>query len=350
MPEPLPSSISDALQPVRRAPWWLWLQVLALDAPLVALFWQWMLAESHRVSLPWPFVAALLLATWLIYLLDRTLDLFHHGEAPPTARHRFCQRHLRPLVLVVIPALLWGLGWLAFTHLPSGLLWSGVAVATLTGVYLAVFVVKQGSRLQLLVLFSVCAGLTMLLSPLSLPPTLRFVAYGLVVILCFTLATRGVSAAFHRHFPKEVFGALLFALGCGVGVHFWVYDGHSWLCAESLLLWGLGLMNLTCISSVELEKKERDAVPPSAASVVQTSRRRFVTWALIGCCVLRLSGFTGGLAEAKQKFTAAVLVSALLMVLLHQMRRRMSVETHHWLADVALILPPLGWLVGKYWF
>lgn len=343
VPESEPAS-SDPIPTGRGAPWWLWLQVLALDAPLVAVLWQWMLAESHRVSLPWPFVAALVVATWLIYLLDRTLDLFHHGGPPATARHRFCQRHLRPLVLVVIPGLLWGLGWLGFSHLPSGLLWSGMAVATLTGVYLAVFVVRAGSRWQLLVLFAVCAGFTMLLAPLSLPPLLRFVAYGLVVLICFTLATRGVSAAFHRHFPKEVFGALLFALGCGAGVHFWVYDGHSWLCAETLMLWALGLMNLTSITVAELEEGGREGRETAPALAAQRARQNGLGAALGGFCVVRLSGWLGALPESRAQFTVVVLASVLLLVLLNAVRRKLSADTHHWLADVALILPALGWL------
>jgi len=76
--------------------WWLWLNVVNLDAPLVAVVWQLLLAGSMHVRLnayePW----ALGLAVWLIYIADHLIDTLRPAkggwEAP---RKQFFRRHWR---------------------------------------------------------------------------------------------------------------------------------------------------------------------------------------------------------------------------------------------------------------
>ena len=55
-------------------PWWLWWNVLSLDAPMVAVAWALVFAKSASVVLPGAEVAALGLVVWLIYTVDRLLD------------------------------------------------------------------------------------------------------------------------------------------------------------------------------------------------------------------------------------------------------------------------------------
>jgi hypothetical protein len=49
-----------------RIPWWLWPNVLSLDAPLVAVLWQAALAKVHHVAIMPGLHVALFLAVWLI--------------------------------------------------------------------------------------------------------------------------------------------------------------------------------------------------------------------------------------------------------------------------------------------
>ena len=58
-----------------RAPWWLWPNLLSLDAPLVALAWFWMFAKAWGVvSLPVSLPITMALAVWAIYAVDRVVD------------------------------------------------------------------------------------------------------------------------------------------------------------------------------------------------------------------------------------------------------------------------------------
>jgi hypothetical protein len=85
----------------------LWLNVVCLDAPLVAISWQWLFASSFHVTVPGPARVALFLAAWLIYLIDRLADSISlpSGSAK-TAREAFCLRHKNVwlgLILAIAP-------------------------------------------------------------------------------------------------------------------------------------------------------------------------------------------------------------------------------------------------------
>jgi hypothetical protein len=87
-------------------PLWLWPNLLSLDAPLVAVPWKWFLA--YRFSLPlrpaWRIVLGL--TVWVIYLLDRLLDvrksLSVNERAREPARHRFYRRHSRFMAALLV--------------------------------------------------------------------------------------------------------------------------------------------------------------------------------------------------------------------------------------------------------
>jgi hypothetical protein len=78
---------------VSRSPW-LWLNLVCLDAPLVAICWQWIFAHSVHLSVPIRHQAALFLTAWVIYLADRLGDSVSlvRGQ-PKSVRQQFCLRH-----------------------------------------------------------------------------------------------------------------------------------------------------------------------------------------------------------------------------------------------------------------
>ena len=78
---------------VSRSPW-LWLNLVCLDAPLVAICWQWIFAHSVHLSVPVGHRAALFLTAWVIYLADRFGDSVSlTTEQPKSVRQQFCVRH-----------------------------------------------------------------------------------------------------------------------------------------------------------------------------------------------------------------------------------------------------------------
>ena len=69
---------------------WLWPNLLSLDAPAVALLWQIFFARCFHAKLePLPSVL-LVLAVWLIYAADRTIDAWtDSGFEPRNASSAF---------------------------------------------------------------------------------------------------------------------------------------------------------------------------------------------------------------------------------------------------------------------
>jgi hypothetical protein len=71
-----------------------WLNVVCLDAPLVAIAWQWAFARSFGAAVNGGATVALFLTAWLIYLADRFGDSVSIDLRLSTAlRQRFCLRH-----------------------------------------------------------------------------------------------------------------------------------------------------------------------------------------------------------------------------------------------------------------
>ena len=72
---------------------WLWPNIVALDAPVVAVVWQRFVARAFAVHVPAIASVVLGLIVWGVYLLDRWLDARPHRPAEPAARHAFARRH-----------------------------------------------------------------------------------------------------------------------------------------------------------------------------------------------------------------------------------------------------------------
>jgi hypothetical protein len=72
----------------------LWLNLVCLDAPLVAICWQWIFAHSFHLSVPVGHRPALFLTAWIIYLADRFGDSVSLvTDQPRSVRQQFCLRH-----------------------------------------------------------------------------------------------------------------------------------------------------------------------------------------------------------------------------------------------------------------
>jgi hypothetical protein len=113
---------------------WLWPNLLSLDAPVVAVLWQILFARCFQVPIDALVAVLLLLTVWLIYAADRILDV-RKGECH-APRHEFYRRRWPKLLPVWIGVL--GLtSWLAAEHLTAGLFLRGAALLVAVGMYLA---------------------------------------------------------------------------------------------------------------------------------------------------------------------------------------------------------------------
>ena len=123
----------------RDTPFWLWLNVLSLDAPLVALVWQDFLARCYPPVMPAPAARfALFLSVWAIYIADRLIDVRAPAAENETMRHRFYRQNgafARTLLGVValagvVASVLW---------LPSIVLKNGLVTGAMVVCYMAIF-------------------------------------------------------------------------------------------------------------------------------------------------------------------------------------------------------------------
>lgn len=104
---------------------WQWPNIMAIDAALVAIGWQYLLVQEFFLSYS-PMTGLILgLSVWLTYVGDRWLDVQKiEPQKISTLRHRFTQRYARPLLGIWLLILIIN-GALAFSTLSPDDLLSG---------------------------------------------------------------------------------------------------------------------------------------------------------------------------------------------------------------------------------
>jgi hypothetical protein len=113
-----------------------WLNLVCLDAPLVALAWLGLFGRTFHVALDLGNCAILFLTAWLIYLADRLADaLALSGQAPSSLRGEFCLRHRRPWIWTLAAVALVDAG-LIWRSTDSKTFFIGAAVGTVAVIYL----------------------------------------------------------------------------------------------------------------------------------------------------------------------------------------------------------------------
>jgi len=90
---------------LRATPWWLWWNILSLDAPTVAVVWAALFAHAIGSRLSAGGATALALSVWIIYTSDRLLDGWTaRNRAFLQERHLFSDRHRFVLAALVMAA------------------------------------------------------------------------------------------------------------------------------------------------------------------------------------------------------------------------------------------------------
>lgn len=181
----------------------LWLNLVCLDAPFVAVAWLWLFARTFRIPLQVGNGVALFLTAWLIYLGDRWADSATlERDGPQSVRQQFCRRH-RKL-------------WIVVLALVSGL---------------DAFIIWRTTALETLLVGAVVGGLALIYLVLNHPLGLiwrSLPAKELVIGLLFAAGTLvallpGLKAFAAGLAVPAVFFAVLCALNC-ISIARWEYD------------------------------------------------------------------------------------------------------------------------------
>lgn len=119
-----------------RTPVWLWMNLLSLDAPLVALVWQDFLTRCYPSMLRPAGRWMLGLTVWAIYLADHLIDL--HSAPTGSIYTSFYRRHRR-LALGLLVTLIGADTLIATLWLRHSVLLNGLIVGAAVGLYLCIF-------------------------------------------------------------------------------------------------------------------------------------------------------------------------------------------------------------------
>jgi hypothetical protein len=115
----------------------MWLNLVCLDAPIVAVLWLWLFARTFTLPVRPGNTVALFLTAWLIYLADRLADAVSlKTGAPRSLRQEFCLRYREIWISALI--LIGGFDVYVIWHsIAPGTFVAGAGVGILAVVYLA---------------------------------------------------------------------------------------------------------------------------------------------------------------------------------------------------------------------
>jgi hypothetical protein len=259
-------------------PFWLWPNLLSLDAPLVAVLWQGFLAYRFSLPLRPPARLVLGLTVWAIYLLDRLLDARKPPSLCEPARHRYYRRHSK-LMATLLALVLVADGWIAILRLRPAILREGLIPLVGVLAYLA------------------------------------------------TIHVAGQASKFPKaKIPKEIAAAILFTAGTFLTA--WATLPCSNLAWAALAFFVLCLANIIAIEAWEW-RELRATVPHPFTRWLARTYLFWVPAAVILC------------AAGRNPWYTSIALSAAACALLFWLGRRLSLEARRALVDGALLSPIL---------
>lgn len=279
----------------KRVPWWLWPNLLSLDAPLVALAWAWMFSRAWGVvSLPWELWATLGVSVWLIYAVDRIVDCRKENSADYLeTRHRFHQRFQKLFLILVALGGLWCL---------HSILYSLSQIVLLYGAFVLFF-----------------AAMYFVISIRTLANGQPAIGKNLIAGLTFAY---GASAGVHAYSPVLSFGDMVFS-------------------SEVLLFAAFCVLNMTAIDFSKLTgEDEEDA---SAVLNLVTLIIAGIAMFIFMSTLKRESIFFNEDFYHEQAFfkpfAVAILFGSALFFLLNNSRKKFGADAYRVLVDVAVLAP-----------
>jgi hypothetical protein len=264
----------------------LWMTVLSLDAPAVAVLWQLLFARSFHVHLSASITILLALVVWLIYVADRGLDVLKApAEGAEASRHVFYRRHLWAFLLPFCAVLLLA-AWMALTKLDARTFRYGMAILLAVGVY---FVAVH-----------------------SMSPGRQWL-------------------------PKEMLVGALFGLGTCFPVWEHMAQGVFLLLSPYLLFTALCWMNCAAIECEEWKRlRHREFGSPHPWTIWMG--RHFILLSFIAAAIA-LGLIASGFGRSSWQLLASELLSALAFAWIQHKEKSLSIDQFRVLVDLALFTP-----------
>jgi RsiW-degrading membrane proteinase PrsW (M82 family) len=277
--------------------WWQWLTILSLDAPVVAVLWQWLLARVAGATVGWHHEFILGLSIWLAYAADRWIEGWRLAPAQiRTQRHHFYQRWRWPLCVV------WGVAL--------------GADVTVSGHWLTRREFAAGSLL-------------------------------LLPVFAYLLSPQFVHRLSRWRAPKEICVALLF--GGGVAVFLLAQPGSS----PRALAGPLGGFTLLCFANCALIAVWEQAVDQAhgqTSFALQFRRAHLFTHLLPWLLALGAFGVAWNARGPVRTALVCTALSGALLGLLDLVQPSIGPRLARVLADIALMTPLAVWLFEELLF
>lgn len=275
-----------------RVPWWLWPNLLSLDAPLVAIGWAWLFSRAWGViSVPWQLWVTLGLAVWMIYALDRLVDAKRGGDLD--RRHHFHARFSRIFMAVIFVAGIFCLHSVMLVLQKPVFQYGLLIIGLSAGYFVIVWTQKRNGRPMI---------------------------------------------------GKNIVAGLTFAYGASAGIHAYspvLEISEMFLSTEVLLFGGLCVINMTAIDFLSLEGEEDEdaaAVLNLATLLVGGMAAYMYLSSLKRDTIFFHESFYHEQTFYKP-FAAGVLVGSACFFLLNQARRKMDQCRYRVLVDLAVLAP-----------
>ena len=279
----------------RRKPFWLYPNLLSLDAPLVAVVWLYLFARTWRLGYhPWEAYVTLGLAVWVIYVADRLFDVSLHGNTPENleSRHRFHRDHRRFFRFSLLTVLL-------------------------TAVFLVV------TKMPMTIYKYLLLG-------------------GVMVAGFFGLSLLSNKTASEAPLAKNVLAGVTFAFGTAMTAHIYrpelgLFDmltSHEVICFAVLCI-----LNISAIDLWEHASRAADVEIKASDELALT-----LPLPLLGGAALVFALLDDG--QSSRPFFYAVLTSSALLYILNRRRAEFPLDALRVLADVAMLVPLLVFLAA----
>ena len=277
-----------------KAHWWQWPTTLSLDAPAVAVVWQWLFAQTTGATLAWFHHVILAAAVWLAYSADRWIEGWRlPPEHVQTQRHQFYQRHR----------------WTTF------------------GVWLALLISSIALSFNTLNATELKAGL-LLLGP----------------VLAYLLSHQLLHRKHPLRVPKELCVALLFAAGIAVFSFAQItIDFHH----GGILLILFGLLCFADCALISVWEDEVDRQHGQTSLALQYPGGHWLVHFLPWIIAVVSLGFVINASAAPRIALLCISCSALLLGLIDQRQDHHGREWARAWADFALLTPLIPWLICR---
>ena len=163
----------------------IWLNLVCLDAPIVAVLWLCLFARTFHLPVLPGNAVALFLTAWLIYLADRLADAsVLKAELPRSLRQAFCLRHREIWISALL--LIGGFDlYVIWRSVAAGTFFAGAVVGILALIYLALnhprgLIWRSLPIKEVAIGLLFTAGTLVALLPVPAPSGGAFIACGLV--------------------------------------------------------------------------------------------------------------------------------------------------------------------------